>query len=212
LLDDERDSIKKELGNSPFLNLLKLNRVEENIKEGDFDQAKQILGSLEISKEEEGLKIYENNMTALLFAFTRDKNLFKQVDESVLPQYPYNYDLLWEASKAIEEESKSNANELMERLGRENSFFESGIIYSANYFLDQNQLDKSYEILVEASRLNSNSTEILKAYTLQALRMNLKSYASDSYNELSSLLGSEEWEEFSKKYESLLGEMEQMPW
>jgi len=212
LQKEERDSIKNEMNGSPFLSLLKLNEIEAEIRTADFEIAKNNLLSVKIPQEEQGLMIYKNNLMALLAAITHDQTLAKQVKESELLKYPYNYQLVWEAYQLMEKNDTSQLNTVMERIGTENPFFESAVLFSARYFNKKQDLEKAYEILVEASRLNSNSVELLKAYALQALRLNLSSYAEESYEELVSLLTKEEWEKFSKKYEVIQEEIEQKPW
>lgn len=211
LQPDEKESIINELAGSPFLMLSKLNEVEDYTKKGHFAKAKEILNSIELPENELGLRAYKNNLTALLVSVTHDEEM--QVDASSLPKYPYNYQLLWNTyQQQLQNSDVEKLNGLMERLGHENPFFESAVLFSANYFNKQDDLDKAYEILVEASRLNSHSEELLKAYTLQALRMNLSSYAEKAYKELSMLLSSEEWEKFSIMYNRIKEEMEQKPW
>lgn len=212
LQKEERDSIEIELKGSPFFTLLKLNEIEEKIIRGDVENVKEYLVGMEIPQRERGLIIYKNNLTALIAAITQDKELGSLVKESELLKYPYHYQLVWDAYKQKENGETEDLNFTMARLGHENAFFESAVLLSANYFRNQEKPEKAYEILVEASRLNSSSTELLKAYTLQALRLNLRSYAEESYMELEKLLGIEEWEKFSQEYERIKEEVEQIPW
>ncbi|WP_375578416.1 hypothetical protein ABWH96_15475 [Marivirga tractuosa] len=212
LQENEIELIENQLNGSPFLALLKLNEIEILIEKENFQQAKNQLLSIKIPEKEKGLKIYQNNLFALLAAITQDQKLEEEVKEDDLLKYPYNYKLVWEAYKKTKEGDNENAIKMMERVGQENPYFESAILLSANYFNKNNETEKAYEILVQASRLNSNSTELLKAYALQALKLNLSNYAEEAYEDLVGLLSTEEWEKFSKEYESIKEEMEQMPW
>ncbi|MGJ3234985.1 tetratricopeptide repeat protein [Marivirga sp.] len=206
----ERDSMENELKKSPFLSLLKLNNVENLIKKGEEQEAKALLLNINLSDKEKGLMIYRNNLLALLATISRDEELAKQVDEANLLKYPYNYQLVWEAFQ--HRDNLDKLGRIMERLGNENPYFESAILLSANYFNEQGNQDKAYEILVESSRLNTGSTDLLKAYALQAISMNLSSYAEKAYNDLAKQLTLEEWEEFAQKYETIKEEVEQTPW
>jgi len=208
----ERDSIKNEMKGSPFLTLLKLNSIEESIEIGQFDKAKDYLSALEVPEKEQGLMIYKNNLTALLVALTQDNALAAQVDESALVNYPYNYQLVWEAYQQMKERDSSSLSRSMEKLGHQNPFFESAVLYSAKYFNENEDSEKAYEILVEASRLNSSSTSLLRAYALQALSMNLSSYAEKAYEQLEGLLTEEEWEDFALRYQVLKEEVEEVSW
>jgi Flp pilus assembly protein TadD len=206
----ERDSMEIELINSPFLSLLNLNRAEKLIQMGANQQAKALLMDIKLPNEEKGLIIYRNNLLALLATISLDKELTKQVNESKLLQYPYNYQLVWNAFQ--EKENINALSSILERLGHENPYFESAVLLSANYFNEQGNQDMAYEILVESSRLNANSTALLKAYALQAVSMNLSSYAEKAYNDLAKHLTLKEWEEFAQKYETIKEEVEQTPW
>jgi len=212
LQQESIDSIKNSLTNSPFLSLLRLNEAESHIKNARFKQAKDILQNLNIPISEEGLSIYKNNLIALLVTFTDDESLVNQVQESKLQVYPYNYKLVWEAYKLKNTNDRKSLDKVMNKLAHENAFFESAVILSAKYFNKKENLEKAYEILVEASRLNSGNSNILKLYALQALQLNLSSYAEDSYEELANMLSTDEWENFSSQYDSIKNKMEQMPW
>jgi Flp pilus assembly protein TadD len=210
LQPNEIDSIKNKLEDSPFLSLFDLKQAEDDIIKGNYSKAKAKIANLEIPAHEEGLKIYENNLIAAVAALSNDQELAKLVDDSSLSVYPYNYKSLWKAF--VEMNNGDPDKEALWRLGKQNAYFEVGAIFASEYFNEQNDLDRAYEILVEASRLNPSSVGILKAYTLQALRLNLPSYAEDAYEELGSLLSTEDWEEFSKQYEEIAQEMNEEPW
>lgn len=208
----EKDSIKNILKDSPFLTLLNLKEAEDGIVKGNYKDAKAILTNLSINDLEKGLNIYQNNLFAALAALSDDQQIAELVEKSSLSIYPYNYKALWEAYLESKKDDHDIALEIVEEFGKQNAFFEAGVIFSSQYLNKQTDFDKSYEILVEASRLNPNSVELLKSYTLQALRLNLISYAADAYEELGSLLSKEEWEEFSKKYQELAKEIDERPW
>ncbi|MGM0580899.1 MAG: tetratricopeptide repeat protein [Bacteroidota bacterium] len=212
LQSEEKDSIKNNIKDSPFFTLLSLNEAESDIISGNFNSAKEKLKNLNLPSQEEGLRKYCNNLRAALAVISNDQELTELVDESSLSVYPYNYKGLWGSFMKIKNGDKDQASTLAWELGKANAFFEIGVMFASHYFNEQDELEKSYEILVEASRLNPNSTELLKAYTLQALRLNLPSYAEDAYQELSSLLSAEEWEEFSKEYQEIKEKMDDSPW
>ncbi|WKV10868.1 tetratricopeptide repeat protein [Marivirga harenae] len=210
LQEAEKDSLEMDLEKSPFLFLLKLNRAERWIKKGSEVKAKGLLMNIDLPDEETGLIIYKNNLLALLATITGDQEVAKEVNKTILSEYPYNYQLVWESSQ--EKQDSAALSALMERMGTENPYFEAAVLLSAEYFNAQDNPDKAYEILVESSRLNSNSTDLLKAYALQAVSMNLSSYAEKAYNDLAQQLTEKEWEEFSQTYETIKEEVEQSPW
>lgn len=212
LQSDETDSIRNNMKGSPFLSLLILKEAENDIIKANYNHAKSKLTNLSIPDQEKGLNIYQNNLVAALAALSNDHALTEVVNSSSLSVYPYNYKALWESFTEINNGDIDKVNENVFELGRANAFFEAGVIFASQYFNKRNDYDKGYEILVEASRLNPNSIELLKAYTLQALRLNLPSYAADAYDELASLLSTEEWEVFSQEYEEIAKGMDERPW
>ncbi|WMN13026.1 hypothetical protein QYS49_35375 [Marivirga salinae] len=212
LQSDEIDSIRNNIKGSPFLTLLSLKEAEDDIIKANYSAAKSKLTNLSIPAQEKGLNIYQNNLIAALAALSDDQQLADLVEQSTLSTYPYNYKFLWKSFLEIRNDSEDKATEMALELGRGNAFFEAGVIFASQHLNAQNDLDKAYEILVEASRLNPNSIELLKAYALQALRLNLLSYATDAYEELGNLLSAEEWEEFSQDYQEIAKEMDERPW
>lgn len=212
LQPNEKDSIKNHIKDSPFFALFSLKESEDDIINGNYADAKEALTSLNIPAEEEGLLIYQNNLIAALAALSNDQELVQLVEKSTLSVYPYNYKFLWKSFLEIEKGNQDKAEELIVAFGRQNAFFEVGVLFASQYLNGKDEMEKAYEILVEASRLNPNSVEILKSYTLQALRLNLVSYAEDAYEELGSLLSTEEWTEFSEKYQEIAKEMDEIPW
>jgi Flp pilus assembly protein TadD len=212
LQPDEIDSIKNKMKDSPFLLLLSLKEVEDAIIMGQYGYAKEKLINLQIPTEEEGLKLYQNNLTAALAALSNDQQLAELVEMASLSVYPYNYKSLWGSFLKIKEGNEDTALEMIEELGKQNAFFEVGVIFASQYLNEKDRLETAYEILVEASRLNANSVKLLQSYALQALRLNLASYASDAYGDLERLLNAEEWEEFSKNYQEIAKKMGESPW
>ncbi|PTB97852.1 hypothetical protein C9994_01080 [Marivirga lumbricoides] len=203
LQEVEKDSLISELERSPFLKLYQLDRVEEKIENKQLSKAWDILSSIQIAETEKGLIELKNNLTALLVVMSDRKTETDQVKQGDLAVYPKNYKLLFEAYLAKLNNDSLAADKLMWRLGDENVFFENGVIIASEYFRNKGEQEKAYNFLVEAARLNVNNTLILKEYTLQALRMNLGSYASESLEELRLLLTDEEFERFEKVYEEI---------
>jgi tetratricopeptide (TPR) repeat protein len=212
LQQKEKDSLENRIKDSPFFTLLNLKESEDHIIKGNYSDAKEILTKLNIPTQEEGLLIYQNNLIAALVALSKDDELVELVEKSSLSIYPYNYKLLWDCFQEMKQDNQDKAIEMIEELGKQNAFFEAGVLLASQYLNGQDETEKAYEILVEASRLNPNSVEILKSYTLQALRLNLVSYAEDAYEELGSLLSTEEWTKFSEKYQEIAKELNERPW
>ena len=210
---EERSEVLKELDNSPFKLLIQLDQVEESLIKGDNEHAKELLLAIRVPENEEGIQIIYHNLLAALVAYTADETLYSQVDSAKLSVYPYNYQLLWKAYRAAKASNQpSQTEELMVQLGEQNPYFELGVVLAADYFRSVDQNEVAYELLVEAIPLNPNSTNMLKAYTLQALRINMKTYAAESLSELEYLLSTNEFEVFQTEYEDLKAEIDSLPW
>lgn len=199
----DKDSIITQLEGSPFLKLYQLKSVEEMVSNKQLNEAWELLNSIQVSEEEIGLMELKKNLRALLIVKTDKKEEVDQIEQEDLAVYPKNYKLIFEAYVATLAEDSLTADSLMWRLGDENVFFENGVITAAEYFRSKGEQEKAYDILVEAARLNVNNALILKEYILQALRMNLNTYASESLDELRQLLTDEEFENFQRTYDEI---------
>lgn len=199
----DKDSLISRLEGSPFLKLYQLNKVEEMLNNSELSEAWTLLNSIQIASEEKGLQELKGDLQALLMVKMDKEAELDQIKAENLSVYPKNYKLLFDAHMAKLSDDSLKADKLMWRLGDENVFFENGVIIAADYFRKQGEQEKAYDILVEAARLNVNNALILKEYTLQALRMNLNTYASESLEELRMLLTNEEFENFEKTYEEI---------
>lgn len=211
LTAEERAAIQVKLSGSYFEKLAELDSVKMLIKLGDYERAGITLSQVQLAASDDVLLTYKNNLLATTIAFTNKKELFDAVDEEALSTYPKNYNLLFNAYR-LELKSDSNTPVIMEKLGSENVYFEEGVLYAAKYFVQKNMNEQAYELLVDAARLNTESTNILKAYTLQALRMSMRGYATDAFNELTTLLSEEELNRFEQTYNNLKNTLEAEAW
>ncbi|MBK6267433.1 hypothetical protein JKA74_20500 [Marivirga sp. S37H4] len=212
LQPEEKKAIKDQLANSPFLALYQMEKVVSLVEDEKPEEAWEKLDSINIAKEEIGLSVFRNNLKALLIAKLNKIDQVDGVDTSELSVYPRNYKLLFDAFLSRNSVDSVKANQLMWRLGNENVFFDQGVIMASEYFRSKGEQEKAYGLLVEAARLNESSIPILKAYILQALRLNLTSYASESMDDLEKMLTTEEYENFQRKYNEIKELNSQEPW
>jgi Flp pilus assembly protein TadD len=202
LTSEERAEVEKRLEGTFFEKLILLEKADELIKVKAYQQALVELNNVEVSKTDSALFQYKNNLLLAIGALQSKPDLIQRVDTSELSVYPYNYKLMRQAFLA-KANSSADVDSLMYKLGSENVFFENGIQLACDHFIASNNNDKAYDVLVDAARLNPESTIILKAYTLQALRMNMNSYAADALDDLEMLLSERDFTVFKEKYDKL---------
>ncbi len=212
LQPSQQDSLINGLQESPFLILHQLDNVQQLIAIEQNEQALNELERIQIDENELGLLRFRNNLKGFLAAKLNKPDLVNEVNKESLSIYPRNYRLLFEAYQAKIREDSILADNLMWQLGNQNMFFEESVLLASDYFNERNQKDKAYEILMEAVRLNENSIRLLKSYTLQAIQLNLVSYAEDSLAELSLLMDDLSFEEFKFKYQKIKEEVAAEPW
>jgi tetratricopeptide (TPR) repeat protein len=71
----------------------------------------------------------------------------------------------------------------------------------AGIYNSKGDASKAYDVLLEGTRINPRSAEVLKAYALQTLKLNLTSYGDESVKTLKELMSPAEFEAFRKQYE-----------
>lgn len=211
LTADEKNDIRNKLHNSSFYELLTLDSAENLIHDGLYEKAMQLIAKVSLDKEDSMLTQHQYNLMAVTHAFMNTPFSNKSPAVEELSIYPYNYKLLMTAARAAKQED-SLANLYMQRLGNENVFFEQGVLLASAFFVGKQLNEAAYEILVDAARLNPNSSLILKAYGLQALRMSLRGYANDALNELASILSKEEYEAYRLTFDELQSRLDSDDW
>lgn len=112
------------------------------------------------------------------------------------------------AKAAAGEGKKVDAQKLYERLLKEAPYFEEGIVAAVDFFNETGQPMRAYEVLVDAVQFDATSGKLLKAYCLQALTMNLTSFADDGLLKLSTLIPTAEYSEFETNYQKKKQELE----
>lgn len=87
----------------------------------------------------------------------------------------------------------------------QNPFFEPGVIEAVKHLNNVvGDMDRAYEILLNAVNINPFSLELNQAYALQCLRVGLKSYAMETREELRQTMNSVAFRTFDQKFNELL--------
>ncbi|MEM8895046.1 MAG: hypothetical protein AAGC88_10745, partial [Bacteroidota bacterium] len=78
---------------------------------------------------------------------------------------------------------------------------------AVDFFNDQDDRYKAYEILLNAIDLNKYSVSLIKAYILQALLIKHEDYAESTIIRLIDLLSAEEYAAYEREYYDLKTEL-----
>lgn len=208
---EERKDLESQFEETSYRDLIKLNEVHKALRKDSKLSIIQELEEIDVEVLDDDLKSDYHNLTALTSTLFPNQEPRIPVKKELLTIYPKNYQLLFASYQA----SKNNSNQadsLMYELGMQNVFFEEGIKQAVEYFNNKEQYEKAYSILVEAARLNVYSMPILKWYTLQSLKVNLKSYAEAGLEDLADNLSDEDYQNFLKTYNNLKEQIDNKTW
>lgn len=140
--------------------------------------------------------------------FLRMLHLTKSFDQ--LKQEAENFDFVEEdyfdlnlllAQIALEKREFEKVEEYLNIIEKTSPLAIEGIILKSDYYsIYKKDIQKGYDILLEATALNPTSTELTKAYALRCLEMNLDSFAETILTDLSYDLNKEDYEAFYKEF------------
>ena len=88
----------------------------------------------------------------------------------------------------------------LELLSQKNPFQETLTLRAVKELNQRNKIQEAYDALVEGIEIHSYSVALWKAYTLQALKIGLESYAEDGLERLQTLLSPKEHAQFLRTY------------
>ena len=85
-------------------------------------------------------------------------------------------------------------------LGKNNPYFDEGVVASANFFQNQDSISLAYDILAQALLANPKSIKILKAYIMVAPKVGLDRFADSALLTLRGLISVSDFKEFNSLY------------
>ena len=173
-----------------------LYRLDHDLK-ADAQLLYGILGSTS-NAGEESLRMERLAMLAWLSAEGNWEGMASLVNEEAAAPYPLNqYQKLLKAKKAARAEDLDRAATVYANLAYADPFFEPGVIEAARFMHEQaRDPGTSYDVLIRALQYNPWSVRLLKLHVLQAMRMNLPGYASESLQKLEALMPATEYKAF----------------
>ncbi|MEQ6119094.1 hypothetical protein [Reichenbachiella sp. MALMAid0571] len=113
-------------------------------------------------------------------------------------------------AKQLEAEQKTElANAIYESLGYDNSFMESAVESSVVYYNGTgNDMQKSYDILLEAIEVNRYSEKMISLYIDQCFKMNLINYAESVVLRLLDVMGKEKFSQYEIEFDERKRELQ----
>ncbi|WMJ75601.1 hypothetical protein RCC89_20925 [Cytophagaceae bacterium ABcell3] len=132
-------------------------------------------------------------------------NIYATID---LERENEDFRIFLEGFVAQHQDQKDEAEKAFSKAVERMPFNEEVIIHAADFFNAENERLTAYEALLRSVRLMPEQTNLLKAYALQSIRMNLSTYAASTLKDLEYLLSEEEYRQFEKIYNKELEQQE----
>jgi Flp pilus assembly protein TadD len=211
LTEEEQVVLMRKLEGTPYEALFYIQKANALLTNGKLEMAQSVFDKITLTQASEAV-LSDFYALQLRMEAAKENADLTAISKEKLKIYPKNYQLFYDAIVARETKDTMQIAAFTEQLGMKNVFFEEGVLEAARYFDQQGAVQKAYDILVNAARVNISSVAILKAYALQALKVGLTSYARDAKEELALLLNDEEYETFSEVYASLEEERSTIGW
>ena len=95
-------------------------------------------------------------------------------------------------------------------LGTDNAFHVDGVLAAAEYFKNDPDPFKSYNIIVDALHYNQNSSRLLHAYIIQAVSLGFVEYAEDALYQYSQRFPGQGFNKLVKEYETAKEQLEKL--
>jgi len=93
------------------------------------------------------------------------------------------------------------APNIVEMFGTQNPFFAEGVVWAANYFKNDADAYKSYNLLQESLTINPDNRLLLEAYILEAIRIGFEEYAGTALQHYRALFPGDLFYVFLQKVE-----------
>lgn len=102
--------------------------------------------------------------------------------------------------KAFYETNRAEISiELAEQLASQNSYFAEGVVWAAQYFMNDTDEYRSYNILQEALDKNPDSRIIMEAYMIEAIDVGLEEYAINTLQRYRELFPGDQFYSFERE-------------
>jgi hypothetical protein len=172
------------------------------------ESALQVYGNLKnpVNPEEELNLQYLKTLAA-----TKNWNeLDKQTENISLSAQHSDYKIYFKALAADGRKQNALAQTHFEKAVLRLPFDSDVVIDAAAFFNRQSDNLRAYEILLRSVRHMPETIPVLKAYALQALRMNMDTYAENTLDQIRMLSTDKDFREFKNKFEEVRRQQEEM--
>ncbi|MEM1137244.1 MAG: hypothetical protein AAGI07_15505, partial [Bacteroidota bacterium] len=146
----------------------------------------------------------------IVFQGKLDKDFFEKVQETNFNRFnkseQYYFSALYHAAFLQEEQAVS----AFEKAVALNPTKEDYFLEWAAYYQEIEKPEKAYEVLLEGVTRNEDSSELTRAYIIQALNLRYTSFAESMLEELAKIESETRYQEFLKVYNQKLAEVEKV--
>ena len=188
--------------NSPLLrNDALLQLSEEALNNQNLSLAGQLLSQTELLNEHKLLPDYHRLKMRYYWQTDQQDSLLAIVDQP-LPLLDL-YQMFYQARLARSTGDDVLAAKRYLQAARMSPFAEEVITEASQFFIDKNDYMQSYQILVDAIKINRYSATLLKKYLQISLKMGLENFASSALDTYQDKVSYQEFNEMSTYYDSL---------
>ena len=118
-------------------------------------------------------------------------------------KFPTYYRQFGEGVLALANKNIDLAAKHFNSISIQNPFFEQGTIFIAEFYTDQGNEDKAYDILLNGIKINPYSLNLNKAYIKICLQQGLDQYAIDAISEFEKIMTNEAANQLMRYYNEL---------
>lgn len=205
------EAILASVSNPVLVPLVRAKVIEYYLQRNDVEAAQRVFNAMPaITDRTEGKKEI-NEVIALLLLHLGNYDALNQLVQSSAQPFNENYFEEYVQARLKEHSGDTAAaRKLYQSATLSNPFYAEAVIHAARFMQEvAQQPEQAYEILAFSLRLNPDDIAILKAYTLQSLRLRLTNYAYDGLNRLRQQLPPAELEDFERSYREIYHQITQ---
>ncbi|MBO9701474.1 MAG: hypothetical protein J7604_14790 [Sporocytophaga sp.] len=177
--------------------------MEFYLSQNKIQEADYFFGALGVIEKQENDAQSLLNRTYL--KYLAHKGEYEELNKQISKVYLNERDSkLKPFFSALYDEAKNNTKDAMLNFNKAlqlNPFNEEVRIAAALFYQKNNQSEKAYDILLKGIEINKYSVPLIKAYALQAVRINLVSYGESILEDLKLYVSPSEFSQFTKAFQ-----------
>ncbi|MBY0426279.1 MAG: hypothetical protein K2Q22_11625, partial [Cytophagales bacterium] len=200
----QKESLILTIGNDELRTQGTLLLIHEMLDQLNFEKAGYYLEKASTWQQDFVGTKNELNLAELRYHFLRNDaqrlkektNILEVNPESADQKYYFN------AYVAERDNQASTAMAMYKQGIQKAPFFTDGVLKAIDFMNKQGKQEEAYTILLNIRDVNRSSVPLTKAYILQALKINISSYAETALVKLKEMTSKEDYASFLKTYEA----------